>query len=313
MKILMHLIIILFILSGCSNKYSIDNAETSSFQSNSNNESMSAEELSDNESSLQAETPTENNLPEMSIEEVIKLSKKTNLNLKDLYYFKGAVIDRTPSSSEINIMYYPFTQSNINFRLRIISGKNDGTLIHTFLTRMDNNMEVDIRNGNIEHVVFGTVSMADYLRCELPEDLSEGPFIPYMDASAGGNYLFLNGETAAVGGIEYYHNLNPYFEDGYLAKVDSISNHSSYGEFLPGNESNQVFIRVDDSEIPCLYTSYTFYEDNREENKWYAFWTEEKADRVYAFYLDSNEYGLDEFLSIVKTFHFNDNAFVYVE
>lgn len=76
MKILMHLIIILFILSGCSNKYSIDNAETSSFQSNSNNESMSAEELSDNESSLQAETPTENNLPEMSIEEVIKLSKK---------------------------------------------------------------------------------------------------------------------------------------------------------------------------------------------------------------------------------------------
>ena len=234
MKILMHLIIILFILSGCSNKYSIDNAETSSFQSNSNNESMSAEELSDNESSLQAETPTENNLPEMSIEEVITLSKKTNLNLKDLYYFKGAVIDRTPSSSEINIMYYPFTQSNINFRLRIISGKNDGTLIHTFLTRMDNNMEVDIRNGNIEHVVFGTVSMADYLRCELPEDLSEGPFIPYMDASAGGNYLFLNGETAAVGGIEYYHNLNPYFEDGYLAKVDSISNHSSYGEFLPG-------------------------------------------------------------------------------
>ena len=299
MKILMYLIIILFILSGCSNKYRIDNAKTSSLQSNSNNESVSAEELSDNESSLQAETPTENNLPEMSIEEVIKLSKKTNLNLKDLYYFKGAVIDRTPSSSEINIMYYPFTQSNINFRL--------------FLTRMDNNMEVDIRNGNIEHVVSGTVSMADYLRCELPEDLSEGPFIPYMDASAGGNYLFLNGETAAVGGIEYYHNLTPYFEDGYLAKVDSISNHSSYGDFLPCNESNQVFICVDDSAIPCLYTSYTFYEDNREEKKWYAFWTEEKADRVYAFYLDSNEYGLDEFLSIVKTFHFNDNAFVYVE
>ncbi len=90
MKILMYLIIILFILSGCSNKYSIDNAKTSSLQSNSNNESVSAEELSDNESSLQAETPTENNLPEMSIEEVIKLSKKTNLNLKDLYYFKGA-------------------------------------------------------------------------------------------------------------------------------------------------------------------------------------------------------------------------------
>ena len=67
MKNLMCLIIILFILSGCSNKYSIDNAKTSS---------VSAEELSDNESSLQAETPIENNLPEMSIEEVIKLSKK---------------------------------------------------------------------------------------------------------------------------------------------------------------------------------------------------------------------------------------------
>lgn len=63
----------------------------------------------------------------------------------------------------------------------------DHTLLFARLVDMQTMLSIDIRMGNIEHLINQTVSMADYLSCDLPERVSLGEYDVFLGHFGGVN------------------------------------------------------------------------------------------------------------------------------
>lgn len=262
----------LFLLSGCG-------ADKSKEMSQKNGEAAATETVS-NETTAgdgAADIGTMLSLPEektdgqykdeqyeITMDEVKKLSAKKDLSLTDLYAYG----DR--KETEQGFAYYAFFYDGVEYTLDIYTTEQ-GELEGARLVRRSDYLAIDIRNGNIDHLLTSNVSVADYLAVELPQGMAVGEYDMYM----------------------------PDFADGKLTDIAFNDNNL----YAVTKES------ISDLPASCLFMELT--EDGDTETEWWAayFAKEGVSDIGYLVQLKKDCFTKEEALDVVKSVQFAERAF----
>lgn len=77
-----------------------------------------------------------------------------------------------------------FTYQGEDYTLDIYESEQ-GEIEGVRLVRQNDYLSIDIRNGNIEHLLSSEVSVQDYLTLQLPEGMSIGTYDMYMTGFGG--------------------------------------------------------------------------------------------------------------------------------
>ena len=292
----------LFLLSGCG-------ADKSKEMSQENGEAAATETVS-NETTAgdgAADIGTMLSLPEektdgqykdeqyeITMDEVKKLSAKKDLSLTDLYAYG----DR--KETEQGFAYYAFFYDGVEYTLDIYTTEQ-GELEGARLVRRSDYLSIDIRNGNIDHLLTSDVSVADYLTVELPQGMAVGAYDMYMP-DFGGSRIDTEetkNEEIPCGKIRLMHGDTPVFGDGKLTDIAFNDNNL----YAVTKES------IIDLPAPCLFMELT--EDGDTETEWWAayFAKEGVSDIGYLVQLKKVCFTKEEALDVVKSVQFAERAF----
>ena len=151
---------------------------------------------------------------EITMDEVKKLSAKKDLSLTDLYAYS----DR--KETEQGFAYYAFSYDGVEYALDIYTTEQ-GELEGARLVRRSDYLSIDIRNGNIDHLLTSDVSVADYLTVELPQKMAVGAYDMYMP-DFGGSRIDAEetkNEEIPCGKIRLMHGDTPVFVDENLIDI----------------------------------------------------------------------------------------------
>lgn len=228
------------------------------------------------------------------MDEVKKLSAKKGLSLTDLYAYS----DR--KETELGFAYYAFSYDGVEYTLDIYTTEQ-GELEGVRLVRRSDYLSIDIRNGNIDHLLTSDVSVADYLTVELPQGMAVGAYDMYMP-DFGGSRIDTEetkNEEIPCGKIRLMHGDTPVFADGKLTDIDFNDNNL----YAVTKES------ISDLPVPCLFMELT--EDGDTETEWWAayFAKEGVSDIGYLVQLKKDCFTKEEALDAVKSVQFAERAF----
>ena len=292
----------LFLLSGCG-------ADKSKEAPRKNGEAVATETVSNetNSGESAADIGTMPSLPEektdgqykdeqyeITMDEVKKLSAKKDLSLTDLYAYG----DR--KETEQGFAYYAFSYDGVEYTLDIYT-KEQGELEGARLVRCSDYLSIDIRNGNIEHLLTSDVSVADYLTVELPQGMAVGAYDMYM-SDFGGSRIDTEetkNEEIPCGKIRLMHGDTPVFADEKLTDIAFNDNNL----YAVTKES------ISDLPAPCLFMELT--EDGDTETEWWAayFAKEGVSDIGYLVQLKKDCFTKEEALDVVKSVQFAERTF----
>lgn len=292
----------LFLLSGCG-------ADKSKETSQENKEAVAAETVS-NETTAgdgAADIVIMPSLPEektdgqykdeqyeITMDEVKKLSAKKDLSLTDLYAYSNR------KETEQGFAYYAFSYDGVEYTLDIYTTEQ-GELEGVRLVRRSDYLSIDIRNGNIDHLLTSDVSVADYLTVELPQGMAVGAYDMYMP-DFGGSRIDTEetkNEEIPCGKIRLMHGDTLVFADGKLTDIAFNDNNL----YAVTKES------IRDLPASCLFMELT--EDGDTETEWWAayFTKEGVLDIGYLVQLKKDCFTKEEALDVVKSVQFAERAF----
>lgn len=292
----------LFLLSGCG-------ADKSKEAPRKNGEAVATETVSNetNAGDGAADIGTMPSLPEektdgqykdgqyeITMDEVKKLSAKKDLSLTDLYAYSNR------KETEQGFAYYAFSYDGVEYTLDIYTTEQ-GELEGARLVRRSDYLSINIRNGNIDHLLTSGVSVADYLTVELPQGMSVGEYDMYMP-DFGGSRIDTEetkNEEIPCGKIRLMHGDTPVFADGKLTDI----------AFNDNNLYAVTKERISDLPVPCLFMELT--EDGDTETEWWAayFAKEGVSDIGYLVQLKKDCFTKEEALDVVKSVQFAERAF----
>lgn len=258
-------------------------------------------ETADNE--LPVETETENEQEEIVKEELtmdkIKLlAEKEELSLQDLLVWEGLQESSLSGTSEKHY-YYTFLEENKEYRLDF-STRQDGQLGFVRLVDMQTMLSIDIRTGNIEHLLCNEVLMEDYLTFAFPEGILVEDYDLYA-GHFGGCSLTLVGEngTMPCGGI-------------YILNGDRVSPSIVSGEMLAvAHYDNNIYHseeeRLSIEQCPALLTLMSVEEENGESTQYYSVYFAQESDfYCYNLRLRADLFTKEEVIEIAQTVQFAD-------
>ena len=253
-------------------------------------------ETADN--ALPVETETENKQEEIAKEELtmdkIKLlAEKGELSLQDLLGWEGL------SESSSSLCYYTILEENKEYRLDFSTGQ-DGQLGFVRLVDMQTMLSIDIRTGNIEHLLCNEVLMEDYLTFAFQEEILVGDYDLYA-GHFGGCSLTLVGENGTVpcGGI-------------YILNGDRVSPSIVSGELLAvAHYDNNIYHsekeRLSIEQCPALLTVMSVEEENGESTQYYSVYFAQESDfYCYNLRLRADLFTKEEVIEIAQTVQFAD-------
>ena len=218
---------------------------------------------------------------------------------------KGSLRETLAFSYNGETMYLRVIASDKDLVAAPYEGDLDGaTIFHKEFLELDTMEQeyayrgscADIRSGNLENILNGTVDMSDYMTVALPDGLMQSDF-KYWMGSHGGATFFKDGQTEEItlenagiyaanplpGGIEIWGN-------GELGQ-----NLETVREFAPLNMGDIVIRRK------VLQTE--------QGTRWFTACTERVGSSIsYCFYLNESEYTEDEFLTASETIKLAENA-----
>lgn len=290
----------LFLLSGCgadkSKEMSQKNREAAETVSNETAAGESVADIGTMPSLPEEKTDGQykDEQYEITMDEVKKLSTKKDLSLTDLYAYS----DR--KETEQGFAYYAFSYDGVEYTLDIYTTEQ-GELEGARLVRRSDYLSIDIRNGNIDHLLTSDVSVADYLTVELPQGMAVGAYDMYMP-DFGGSRMDTEetkNEEIPCGKIRLMHGDTPVFADGKLTDIDFNDNNL----YAVTKES------ISDLPASCLFMELT--EDGDTETEWWAayFAKEGVSDIGYLVQLKKDCFTKEEALDAVKSVQFTERAF----
>ena len=258
-------------------------------------------ETADN--ALPVETETENKQEEIAKEELtmdkIKLlAEKGELSLQDLLGWEGLQESSLSGISEKHY-YYTVYEEDKEYRLDFSTGQ-DGQLGFVRLVDMQTMLSIDIRTGNIEHLLCNEVLMEDYLTFAFPEESLVGDYDLYA-GHFGGCSLTLVGENGTVpcGGI-------------YILNGDRVSPSIVSGEMLAvAHYDNNIYHsekeRLSIEQCPALLTVMSVEEENGESTQYYSVYFAQESDfYCYNLRLRADLFTKEEVIEIAQTVQFAD-------
>ncbi|MDE5804073.1 MAG: hypothetical protein K2I22_14295 [Lachnospiraceae bacterium] len=258
-------------------------------------------EIADN--TLPVETETENEQEEIIKEELtmdkIKLlAEKEELYLQDLLVWEGLQESSLSGISEKHY-YYTILEENKEYRLDF-STRQDGQLGFVRLVDMQTMLSIDIRTGNIEHLLCNEVLMEDYLTFAFPEEILVEDYDLYA-GHFGGCGLTLAGENGTVpcGGI-------------YILNGDRVSPSIVSGEMLAvAHYDNNIYHsekeKLSIEQCPALLTVMSVEEENGESTQYYSVYFAQESDfYCYNLRLRADLFTKEEVIEIAQTVQFAD-------
>ena len=253
-------------------------------------------ETADN--ALPVETETENEQEEvikeeLTMDKIKQLAEKEELCLQDLLVWEGL------SESSSSLCYYTIFEEDKEYRLDFSTGQ-DGQLGFVRLVDMQTMLSIDIRTGNIEHLLCNEVLMEDYLTFAFPEEILVGDYDLYA-GHFGGCSLTLVGENGTVpcGGI-------------YILNGDRVSPSIVSGELLAvAHYDNNIYHsekeRLSIEQCPALLTVMSVEEENGESTQYYSVYFAQESDfYCYNLRLRADLFTKEEVIEIAQTVQFAD-------
>ena len=155
----------------------------------------------------------------------------------------------------------------------------------------------DIRSGNLEHILDGTVEMSDYMTVTLPEGLTESRFRHWL-GSRGGVAFLRAGE-----------------QDGELSLENAgmdAGNPVAGGIEIWGNgdvgQSMSCIEELEPLELGQVTLRRGLWQRDEGAN-WYLAYTDREGSTIaYWFYLNADEYTKEEFLAATETIQLQERA-----
>ncbi|MDE6063964.1 MAG: hypothetical protein K2G20_05200 [Lachnospiraceae bacterium] len=277
-----------------------------------NMEEMEETEVADNvlsveteiaDSALPVETETESEQEEIVKEELtmdkIKLlAEKEELYLQDLLVWEG-LQESSLSGIYEKHYYYTVLEENKEYRLDF-STRQDGQLGFVRLVDMQTMLSIDIRTGNIEHLLCNEVLMEDYLTFAFPEEILVEDYDLYA-GHFGGCSLTLVDENGTVpcGGI-------------YILNGDRVSPSIVSGEMMAvAHYDNNIYHsekeRLSIEQCPALLTLMSVEEENGESTQYYSVYFAQESDfYCYNLRLRADLFTKEEVIEIAQTVQFAD-------
>lgn len=148
-------------------------------------------------------------------------------------------------------------------------------------------------------------ALLDKLSLDLPEGVTRGEFDLYILDLGGAPLL---DETGTVcGGIALMRGTaGIYDQAGTLTGMTPFSNHSSLDDFSPVP-----------GDVPCVTARYSYdiFDDEAGTYtgtgaRWYAFWTVDGLEPVYAVYLEADWFDRGVLLEVAQSAVFQEGAFL---
>lgn len=251
---------------------------------------------------------------ELTIEDIQKLAAKHGeLEIGDFSpYMDLAPLQETGSLSEL--LEFTYKDKKMYMRIsasdkKLAAAPYEGALDHAIIFSEEFlNLDTvekefkydgscaDIRSGNLEHILNGTVEMSDYITFELPDGLSQSGW-KYWIGSHGGVYFTKNGETEKA----RMDDIGLFAEKPSVGGMEIWQNGQIPGKTELIKESEPV----KKGDVTIKRGKY----QTEQEISWYIAYTEcQKSHISYCFYLSSEEFTEEDFIKISDSIQLQDNA-----
>ncbi len=233
----------------------------------------------------------------LTMEQIEILSQKLLLTTQDLLVYEG-LQQSSLTATDYKQYYYDFTHEDKPYRLEFCSGADD-KLQFVRLVDMESMLNIDIRTSNVEHLLNNTVTMADYLTCDLPAGVTASGYDLYQ-GHFGGEILVKNSEPC--GGIYILDGsrVKPGFSGNELLNVANYENNIYHEEF----ESLSL------SGVPALLTLMTVEEENGTEAQYYSiYFAKEFEFYCYNIRLQTDMFTREEVVNVANSVVFGSRAF----
>lgn len=254
---------------------------------------LESEQLQENE--LQTSEKIESTQP-ISIEEVKRLSRLADLTLSEVYAYAEL------QKSGLGFAYYEFTYAGKEYQLDIYETAQ-GELEGVRLVDCETMLSIDIRTGNVEHLIENTVSMEDYFTLDLPEGLSVGAYDIYMMDFGGSRIDSDQTQDTELpcGKVRIVHAVEPVVVEGQLKDV-SYANNNVY--FQKKESLTQL-------PYPCLLTLMSVEESKDTTADWWgAYFAKEGCEDIcYLVQFRADLFSKEEVIAILETITFSERAF----
>ncbi len=319
-KKLITLILFAVMLAGCGSdeKTGIDGsgAETQSVQQSEVQTENNAQETFIVPETKMQETEETMEEPQFTLEDVQTLAaKKSALTLEDFApYMNISGVNKPGGLSEI----LEFTYDGVDMCLRVTASSKSGIVVHydgeldgAVLFRKDfleldtqqkqytyQGSCADIRAGELEHILNGTVAMEDYMTIILPEGLRQSIFKFWL-GSRGGVTLLRAGEEEDEKTI---YNTGIHGEERCAGGIE-VWGSGELGQQLETVKELETYT-IGDVEL------WRGIVQTEQGKTWYlAYTVKEGCSISYCFYLNGEEYTEEVFLAATETIEFQENSF----
>ncbi|MBD5534942.1 MAG: hypothetical protein HDQ99_04685 [Lachnospiraceae bacterium] len=238
---------------------------------------------------------------ELTMDKIKLLAEKGELCLQDLLVWDGlreSSLSSLSGTSEKHY-YYMVLEEGKEYRLEF-SSRSDGQLGFVRLVDMQTMLNIDIRTGNIEHLLCNEVRMEDYLTFAFPKEILVEDYDLYA-GHFGGCSLTLVDENGTVpcGGI-------------YILNGDWVSLSIVSGEMLAvAHYDNNIYHsekeRLSIEQCPALLTLMSVEEENGEPTQYYSVYFAQESDfYCYNLRLRADLFTKEEAIEIAQTVQFAD-------
>lgn len=258
----------------------------------------------ENDTSIEASLPTEE--PELTkesvqkeditMEQIIDCSNRKKLLVEDLMIWNGLQESRLTSEA-CRQYYYDLVYKENPYRLEFRSDA-DNTLLFVRLVDMQTLLSIDIRTGNVEHLIAHTVSMTDYLSCDFPEGVSLGTYDVFL-GHFGGINLKIGEEVCGSVLILDSGRVNPVVSGGKITKVGEYENNIYH------KETEELVY----PPVPAIFTLMEVEEDGETTEYYSIYFAEESCNYCYNIRLCTDLFTKEEVLEIIDSVVFSDRAF----
>lgn len=286
MKKLYILLAFLLFCSGCA-------AQTEKMEEM---EDTKIAEITDNVLPVETENEQEEIVKEeLTMDKIKLLAEKEELCLQDLLVWEG--LSESSLSSAESLYYYTILEGDKEYRLEFSTGQ-DGQLGFVRLADMQTMLSIDIRTGNIEHLLCNEVRMEDYLTFAFPEEIMVEDYDLYA-GHFGGCGLTLVGKDGTVpcGGICILNGnrVSPSIVSGEMLAVANYDNNIYHSEKE----------RLSIEQCPALLTFMSVEEENGESTQYYSVYFAQESDfYCYNLRLRADLFTKEEVIAIAGTVQF---------
>lgn len=235
---------------------------------------------------------------ELTLDTIRLLAKKEELCLQDLLIWEN-LCESFLSSSE-KYYYYTISEEGKTYRLDF-STRQNGELGFVRLIDMETMLSIDIRTGNIEHLLNNSVTMEDYLTFAFPEKILAGAYDLYAGDFGGCRLTLVDGNASmSCGGIYILNGdrVNPHIVSGKLLAVADYDNHIYH------SEKEELSLK----QCPALLTLMSVEEENEEIVEYYSVYFAQESDfYCYNLRLRADLFTKEEVTEIAATVQLVDS------